>query len=117
MTKSKLTLIVDGNWLLMSRLPIINSRYADEATMMNEVKALMIKSINVVLRTFPSIDNVMFVSDGGSWRKDVPIPDFIHNKKGEVATYKGNREKSDDINWDLVFNEFNNFLFAHTAFN
>ena len=94
----------------MSRLPIVNSRYADEATVMSEVKELMVKSINVVLRTFPSIDNVMFVSDGGSWRKDVPIPDFIHGKDGEIATYKGNREKSDDINWDLVFSEFNNFV-------
>lgn len=110
MTKSKLTLIVDGNWLLMSRLPIINSRYADEASMMNEVKALMIKSINIVLRTFPSIDNVIFVSDGGSWRKDVEVPQFIvDRKKGETAVYKGNRERTEDINWDLVFSEFNKF--------
>ena len=81
MAKSKLTLIVDGNWLLMSRLPIVNARYADDATLMNEVKTMMIKSINVVLRTFPMIDNVLFVSDGGSWRKDIPVPQFIIDKK------------------------------------
>ena len=28
--KSKLTLIVDGNWLLMSRLSVLNNRYKDE---------------------------------------------------------------------------------------
>lgn len=116
MGKSKLTLIVDGNWLLMSRLPIINSRYADNSTMMHEVKSLMIKSINVVLRTFPNIDNVIFVTDGGSWRKDIEVPQFIiDKKKGETAVYKGNREKSTDIDWDLVFNEFNNFTSELTA--
>lgn len=110
MTKSKLTLIVDGNWLLMSRLPIINSRYADEATMMQEVKALMIKSINIVLKTFPAIDNIIFVSDGGSWRKEFPIPKSAKTKTGEAAVYKGNREKTDDIDWTMVFNEFNKFI-------
>ena len=30
MPKSKLTLIVDGNWLLMSRLSVLNNRYVDE---------------------------------------------------------------------------------------
>ena len=94
----------------MSRLPIVNARYADDATLMNEVKTMMIKSINVVLRTFPMIDNVLFVSDGGSWRKDIPVPQFIiDKKKGETAVYKGNRERTDDINWDLVFHEFNAF--------
>lgn len=110
MSKSKLTLIIDGNWLLMSRLPVIHSRYIDEKTMMKEVKLLMIKSINNVLRTFTDIDNIIFVSDGGSWRQHIRVPQFIiDRKKGDVAVYKGNRERTDDIDWDLVFSEFNNF--------
>ena len=113
MTRSKLTLIVDGNWLLMSRFPIINTRYIDDATIMQEVKALMIKSINIVLKTFPTIDTIIFVSDGGSWRKDIPIPQSVRKSailhEGESSEYKGNRKKDNDINWDLVFSEFNKF--------
>ena len=106
--KSKLTLVVDGNWLLMSRMPIIlNTRYNDERTIMKDVKLLMIKSINVVLKTFPDIDNVIVVSDGGSWRNDLPIPEFL---KQASVEYKGNREKSEDINWDIIFEEYNKFI-------
>ena len=73
MPKSKLTLIIDGNWLMMSRLPVLNGRYADDKTLIQEVKLLMIKSINVVLRTFPMVDNIMFVTDGGSLPKDEDV--------------------------------------------
>lgn len=97
----------------MSRFPIVNTRYVDDATVMQEVKTLMIKSINIVLKTFPSIDNIIFVSDGGSWRKDLEIPqcvkDSAERSKVDSSTYKGNRKKDDEINWDLVFAEFNKF--------
>ena len=106
--KSKLTLVVDGNWLLMSRMPVLlNNRYADERTVMKDVKLLMIKSINIVLKTFPDIDNVIVVSDGGSWRNDIPVPEFL---KQASVEYKGNREKSEDVNWDVIFEEYNNFV-------
>ena len=65
MSKSKLTLVVDGNWLLMSRMSVLNARYADDEQMCKDLKIMMIKSINIVLRTFPAIDNIIFVSDGG----------------------------------------------------
>lgn len=107
---SKLTLIVDGNWLMMSRLSVLHNRYADDKTLMKEVKLLMIKSINVVLRTFPCIDNIIFVSDGGSWRKNVPIPKYMKDKAGTDIEYKGNRVQSDDFDWDLIFSEFNSFI-------
>jgi 5'-3' exonuclease len=64
MPKSKLTLIVDGNWLLMSRLSVLNNRFADEYELNQELKLMLIKSINKVLRLFPVIDNVIFVADG-----------------------------------------------------
>ena len=107
MRKSNCTLIIDGNWLLMSRLSVLNNRYKDELELCQELKLLMLKSVNVVLRQFPIIDNIIFVSDGGSWRNNIEVPEFL---KSEGITYKGNREKSDDINWDLVFGEFENLL-------
>ena len=30
MSKSKLTLLIDGNWLLMSRLSVLQARYSDD---------------------------------------------------------------------------------------
>ena len=80
MSKSKLTLIVDGNWLLMSRKSVMNNRFNTDEELIKELKLLMIKSLNVVLRTFPSIDNIMFVSDGGSWRNNIEIPEFLQKE-------------------------------------
>ena len=74
MTKSKLTLIVDGNWLLMSRLSVLRNKFSDDIELNHQLKLLMIKSINVVLRTFPTIDNVIFIADGGSWRNKINVP-------------------------------------------
>ena len=105
--KSKLTLIVDGNWLLMSRLSVLNNRYKDELELCQELKLLMLKSMEIVLRQFPSIDNIIFVSDGGSWRNKIQVPKFLEEAGIE---YKGNREKSDEINWELIFDEFDKFI-------
>ena len=112
MPKSKLTLIVDGNWLLMSRLSVLNNKYADDFELNYELKLMLIKSINKVLRTFPLIDNVIFVADGGSWRNQVEIPQYIYDEISDIqsAEYKGNRVKSDDINWDLLFSSYNDFI-------
>ena len=106
--KSKLTLIVDGNWLLMSRLAVISGRYPDTNELNRELKLLMIRSINLVLRTFPIIDNIIFVADGGSWRNsEVDIPVFLQN---DGIEYKVNREHSDDIDWDVIFSGYEDFL-------
>ena len=75
--KSIMTLVVDGNWLLMSRLSILRMRIKDEDTLVKEVKLMMIKSINKLLRDIPQIDNVIFVADGGSWRNKISIPEFL----------------------------------------
>lgn len=88
--KSNFVLIIDGNWLLMSRLSILRMRIKDEDTLVKEVKLMMIKSINKLLRDIPQIDNVIFVADGGSWRNKISIPEFL---KKDHITYKGNREK------------------------
>ena len=112
MPKSKLTLIVDGNWLLMSRLSVLNNRFADEYELNQELKLMLIKSINKVLRFFPFIDNIIFVADGGSWRNQLEIPKYIYDEISDVqsAEYKGNRVRSDDINWDLLFSSYNDFI-------
>lgn len=104
MSKSKLTLIVDGNWLLMSRFSVLTDKYANENELANELKLLMGKSISIVLNTFPLIDNIIFVSDGGSWRGDVERPSFLQ------AEYKGNRELDDSINWDVIFGAYADFM-------
>src|SRR5574344_1880291 len=113
MPKSKLTLIVDGNWLLMSRLSVLNNRFVDELELNQELKLMLIKSINVVLRNFPFIDNVIFVADGGSWRNQLEIPKYIYDERtstDQSVEYKGNRVKSSDINWDLLFESYGDFI-------
>lgn len=107
MSKSKLTLVVDGNWVLMSRLSVMQNRFADEHELMKDLKILMTKSINVVLRTIPTIDNIIVVGDGGSWRNWIEVPSFL--KKDDVE-YKGNRVKSEDLNWDIVFQGYEEWL-------
>lgn len=104
MSKSKLTLIVDGNWLLMSRMSVLRNKYSDIEQLCKDLKILMIKSINVVLKTFPTIDNIIFVADGGSWRNNLQIPSFL------TEEYKGTRVKSDDIDWDALFASYEDFI-------
>ena len=103
MPKSKLTLLIDGNWLLMSRLSVLQNRYSDDDKLCKDLKLMMIRSINIVLKQFTEIDNIIFVSDGGSWRNKVPLPSFL------TEEYKGNRVKSEDIDWDLIFAAFEDF--------
>lgn len=105
--KSNLTLIVDGNWLLMSRLSILRMRIKDEDKLLKELKIMMIKSMNVMMRNFPQIDNIIFVADGGSWRNGLEIPSFL---KKDHITYKGNREKDKDLDWDKVFATYDEFV-------
>ena len=113
MSKSKLTLIVDGNWLFMSRLSVITNQYIDDYELCQNLKILMIKSINVVLRKFPNIDNIIFVADGGSWRNSIQVPEWLikYSENNNIPVeYKGTRVKSEDVNWDLLFTEYENFM-------
>jgi len=107
MSKSKLTLLIDGNWLLMSRLSVIQNRYLDDYELCHNLQLMMIKSINIVLKQFPGIDNVIFCADGGSWRNKVEIPIFLQN---EDIEYKGTRVRSEDVNWDLLFESYDKFV-------
>jgi hypothetical protein len=74
MSKSKLTLLIDGNWLFMSRLSVLMNKCIDDLELIQEVKILIIKSIKIVLHKFPNIDNIIFCADGGSWRNNIELP-------------------------------------------
>ena len=63
-----------------------------------ELHELMAKSISVVLNRFPVIDNIILVTDGGSWRKQLPVPEVIEN-----VTYKGNRTTAKELDWKYIY--------------
>lgn len=110
---NKLTLIIDGNWLLMSRLSVLKNRYKTADELANNVFLLMIKSIKIVLNTFKDIDSIVMVVDGGSWRKHIELGDISDGLKKitevDVVEYKGTRIKDDTIDWELIFSKFDNF--------
>lgn len=98
------TLIIDGNWLLMSRLfackEYFNVQNDEEERRKGtaELEDLLCKSINLVINRFENIvDNFIIVGDGGSWRKDVKKPD------GFETVYKANRTKDAELDWKAVY--------------
>jgi hypothetical protein len=92
MKKNNCTLICDGNWLLVSRFSVINGGFdknlseAVKKQSQLELEELMAKSINIVINRFQDIDNIILVTDGGSWRKQLSVPDCLQD-----IVYKGNR--------------------------
>ena len=108
--KSKLTIIVDGNWLLMSRWAVLNGKYNDDTLMCKDLQKLLVRSMIKLLNDIPEIDNIIFVADGGSWRNTLDIPSCLDEE------YKGNRVLNPDVNWDMIFEyytEFTNILAEH----
>jgi len=111
MLRNKCTLIVDGNWLLMSRVWVLRDRFLktnDEDQnrgAVEELKSLLARSISVTLQRFGTcVDNIVVVSDGGTWRKKIKKP-----KSLEDVIYKGNRTSDDTINWNLIWNTAHDF--------
>ena len=92
---NKCTLLVDFNWLTISRFSVISQKFnktlpkSHIRLAQDELKETMARSINVILNRFPCIDNVVIAADGGSWRKMLPVPEQLSN-----ITYKGNREQA-----------------------
>lgn len=102
---NKCTLIIDGNWLLMSRLGLYMDRFKksnpDEDKEQAKLQFIdfLAKSINVAINKFPSVvDNILMVQDGGSWRKSLPKPKLYQDE-----SYKGTRKRDTDIDWQYVF--------------
>lgn len=111
--KSKLTLLIDGNWLLMSRYSVLVNKTNSDKELAKEVQKLMIKSIMLVLKKFPDIDNIIFVSDGGSWRNSIDIPQFLieeKEKENVPVEYKGQRKLPDDVDWKIIFGYYEELI-------
>lgn len=105
----KTTLIVDGNWLMMSRLFAVDKMFLiDNPEVQKEqgtrqLKDMMARSINVILNRFgKNLNNIIIVSDGGSWRKQLPKPESMSSIK-----YKGNRVNKVEFDWDYIYKALN----------
>lgn len=101
---NKCTLIIDGNWLLMSRLGMkmgdfiktLPPEHLELAK--NEIIDFIAQSINKVINFWGDrIDNIMMVQDGGSWRKLIDKPKICKE------AYKGNRTVDENIAWNYVW--------------
>ena len=101
---NKCTLLIDFNWLTISRFSVMMDKFEKSnpdpviQAAKDELKETMARSINIILNRFPCIDNVVIAADGGSWRKSLPIPETLHN-----ITYKGHREQKVEYDWEAVF--------------
>ena len=106
MQNNKLTLVVDGNWLLMSRYFMKRDTFRTDLpdsvkeNSSHQLADLMAQSISVILRQFRgSITNIIFVSDNRSWRKDYPMPSCIET----TDTYKGTRKNDETYDWKYIY--------------
>lgn len=112
----KATLIVDGNWILQTRLFIFKKfriKYGtsialfDTKEEMAEFTETMINSYHNILNQFTNIaDDVIWVSDKGSWRKEV----IKLGKDTDEPSYKKNHIKDETVNWDNLFKCYSDFL-------
>lgn len=98
------TIIIDGNWLLMSRLfgvkSYFNVQNDDEEKLKGtaELEDIICRSINLVINRFEGVvNNIILVADGGSWRKSVEKP------IGFDEVYKGNRVKDQEVDWTYIY--------------
>ena len=106
-----LTLLIDGNWLALSRMAVLTKGFQKsnpdivKQETAKEFKELLAKSISIILNRFNCIDNIILISDGGSWRKSLPIPKCLE------VTYKGNRGKTfQELDFDVIFGSFGEFI-------
>lgn len=106
--KSQLTLIIDGNWLLISRFAILRKEFDNVEDLFPILKKNMLKSIMLIVNRIKHIDNIIFVSDGGSWRKHLNLPTSF-SKAATEHNYKGTRSREDDFDWDRFFALYNEF--------
>ena len=81
MVSNKCTLIIDGNWLLMSRLgprfkDFSNSFSTDDLERSSDdLVEFLAQSVNKIINFFnDNIDNIIMVQDGGSWRRKFQKP-------------------------------------------
>ncbi len=111
MIKNKCTLLIDGNWLLVSRFSVMKDLFSSNNSTQElisakeKLKDMLARSINTTLHRLPEVDNIILISDGGSWRKHIPVPNQLQD-----ITYKGNRVHKDGVTWNYVFEAFNELM-------
>lgn len=99
------TLIVDGNWLMMSRLYYFQDRLSKDTPDLEKESAkedfidFLARSIQGTLNKLHP-GNLIVVADGGSWRKGLT----------GATTYKSRRKHTTSTDWDAVYDAFNMFL-------
>lgn len=108
---NKLTVLVDGGFLLMSRIFAfekgfaISNSAAQKRAAASGFKETMSQTLAKILNQFPEADNIILMSEGGSWRKNLPIPEQLAD-----TTYKGHREKKVDTDWGAIYKAYNEFV-------
>lgn len=102
----KHTLLIDGNFFVFSRLFTMptakNKKLIDDKKSCGQFMRKLAIDFCSEIRKMQScniIDDVVMAVDSKSWRKD-----FYPN-----LNYKGNREMSDNVNWDNVFDIYKQF--------
>ena len=111
MRKGGHTLLIDGNYFLHSRLFVLprpknGVMLEDEASRASLMRKLAIDLASEVRKMRGFIDKVVVAVDARSWRKDL-FP---------AAEYKGTRKADSSIDWNAVYNvyeEFQNILQKH----
>ena len=110
-THNNLTLLVDGGWLMMRSLFFQEKGFSKSASeamkaeASQEFQVSLAQSVSHILRVIPEIDNIVLVTEGGSWRKRLPIPGSL----GDI-TYKGTRVRRDDLDWEAIYGSFQEWV-------
>lgn len=101
MKQNKLTAIIDGNWLLLSRVGVMRESLGVgcDPSRGRDLQEFLSVSLSIFLQKFPEVDNLILVSDGGSWRKSL------------FPSYKSSREKSvlGELDWELIWRSWREF--------
>jgi 5'-3' exonuclease len=90
----KINLIIDSNYILYKNVfSLMKTK-----TLYGDLHKALEVSFNKYLKLFP-FENIYMVSDnrGGNWRKR------------EYSDYKGTRKKDEEIDWEFVFNTYEEF--------
>lgn len=104
---NKLTLLIDGGWITMRFFSVLNKKfdknlpqYVREAAA-DELSTMIARSISNILNKFQVIDNIILTTEGGSWRKQLPIPSSLDGE-----SYKSNRKHAIEMDWPLIYGAF-----------
>ena len=114
--KNKLTILVDGGFLMQSRAFAFEKGFkstnteAQKRRTAEEFKDTLSRTIVKLINMFPA-DNVVLMSEGGSWRKKLPVPEQLKD-----ITYKGNREKKSEVDWDYIYKAYSEFEKSFMAY-